>query len=145
MAAPEGNEFWRLADWGKPKAYQPEDLWIKACEYFDWCVKNPWHKNEAVKGGDSAGMIIKVPTARPFTLEGLCIQAGIVTQTFRNYEKNEAYFDITTRIREIIYNQKFEGAAVGAFNANIIARDLGLADKKEVNKVVKRLDFKDAL
>lgn len=40
---------------------------------------------------------------------------------------------VTTRIDEIIYKQKFEGAAVGAFNANIIARDLGLADKKDVD------------
>lgn len=31
-----------------------------------------------------------------------------------------------------MYAQKFEGASVGAFNANIIARDLGLIDKKEV-------------
>ena len=39
---------------------------------------------------------------------------------------------IITRIREAIYQQKFEGASVGAFNANIIARDLGLADKQDV-------------
>jgi hypothetical protein len=31
-----------------------------------------------------------------------------------------------------MYAQKFEGAASGAFNANIIARDLGLADKTEM-------------
>jgi hypothetical protein len=145
MAAQKGNEFWKLADWGKPKAYQPGELWVKACDYFQWCQDHPWYKNEAVKGGDSAGMIIKVPTSRPFTIQGFCIHAGIVTSTFYNYEKDEAYLPITTRIREIIYSEKFEGAAVGAYNANIIARDLGLADKKEVNKVVKRLDFKDAL
>ena len=39
------------------------------------------------------------------------------------------FSSVITRIRETIYQQKFEGAAVGAFNANIIARDLGLADK----------------
>ena len=27
---------------------------------------------------------------------------------------------------------KYEGAAVGAFNANIIARDLGLTDRKDL-------------
>lgn len=144
MAAPQGNEFWKLADWGKPKAYQPDEIWEKACEYFQWSEANPWHKNEAVKGGDNAGMIIQIPTARPLTLHGLCIFSGISTQTFRNYEKQEAYFEVTTRIREIIYNQKFEGAAVGAFNANIIARDLGLAEKKEVERTIKKLDFKNA-
>lgn len=145
MGAPKDNEFWKLADWGKPKAYQPEELWEKACDYFQWCQDHPWVKNEAVKGGDNAGMIIKVPTSRPFTIHGFCIHAGIVTATFYNYEKDKAYLEIITRIREVIYSEKFEGAAVGAYNANIIARDLGLADKKEVNKVVKKLDFKDAL
>jgi len=35
------------------------------------------------------------------------------------------------------YTQKFEGAAANLFNANIIARDLGLKDKQqyEVNNV----------
>jgi hypothetical protein len=133
MSAPEGNEFWKLADWGKPKAFTPEELWEKACEYFTWCNENPWNKNEAIKSGDYAGTIIKIPTERPYTLQALCIFSGIVTQTFYNYAQTEAYLDITTRIREIIYSQKFEGAAVGAFNASIIARDLGLTDKTDSN------------
>lgn len=33
---------------------------------------------------------------------------------------------------EIIRRQKFEGAAADLFNPNIIARDLGLADKSEL-------------
>lgn len=41
--------------------------------------------------------------------------------------------EVTTYVEEIIRTQKFEGAAVGAFNANIIARDLGLSDKKEID------------
>ena len=36
---------------------------------------------------------------------------------------------IVTHIEETIYRQKFEGAACGFYNANIIARDLGLQDK----------------
>jgi hypothetical protein len=36
---------------------------------------------------------------------------------------------VITRIRETIYEQKFTGAASGFLNPNIIARDLGLADK----------------
>ena len=39
---------------------------------------------------------------------------------------------ICTRIREIIYTQKFTGAASGFLNPQIIARDLGLADKSEL-------------
>ena len=35
-------------------------------------------------------------------------------------------------MKQIIKTQKFEGAAAELLNANIIARDLGLADKKEL-------------
>lgn len=112
-------------------SYTPDGLWAKAQEYFDWCVEHPWQKNEAVKSGDNAGMIISIPTATPFTLKGLCLFAGIDFKTFENYSKNEEFIHITTRIRDICYTQKFEGAAVGAFNPNIIARDLGLVDKTE--------------
>ena len=36
-------------------------------------------------------------------------------------------------MEESIETQQFEGACVGAFNANIIARKLGLADTQEVD------------
>ena len=36
------------------------------------------------------------------------------------------------KIEDCIYNQKFEGAIIGLYNANIIARDLGLSDKNEL-------------
>lgn len=129
MSAPKGNKYWQFVENpGRPKEYQPEELWIKAQEYFEWCEETPWYKNEAIKGGDNAGMIIKIPTAKPFTLKGLCLFAGIDFKTFENYSKNQDFVHITTRIREICYTQKFEGATVGAFNANIIARDLGLSE-----------------
>nr|WP_261640834.1 DNA-packaging protein [Erwinia mallotivora] len=40
------------------------------------------------------------------------------------------------RAEQIIYNQKFTGAAADLLNANIIARELGLADKREVQQTV---------
>ncbi len=39
---------------------------------------------------------------------------------------------VITRIKETIFTQKFEGASADLLNANIIARDLGLADKKDI-------------
>ena len=35
-------------------------------------------------------------------------------------------------IEKTIYKQKFDGATAGSFNANIIARDLGLKDKTDI-------------
>lgn len=39
---------------------------------------------------------------------------------------------ITTRVESLIYEQKFSGAAADLLNANIIARELGLVEKKSV-------------
>lgn len=135
--------YWKFAKPGRPPDYTPDELWTKAEEYFIWCVDNPWIKNEAIKGGDMAGQLVEIPTARPFTLKGLCLFADISFRTFENYAKNEEFLHITTRIREICYTQKFEGASVGAFNANIIARDLGLKDVSEVEVTASRKAISD--
>lgn len=137
MGAPKGNRFWELrSKHGRDKLFAtPELLWEAACEYFEWCEENPWSKNEAVKSGDLAGTIISIPTERPYTLQGLCRYLNCSTEYLKNFEANNKdsndFMPVITRIREAIYQQKFEGAAVGLFNANIIARDLGLADKKD--------------
>jgi hypothetical protein len=145
MGAPKGHPKWGNPI--KPKIFEtPEDLWSSACSYFEWCDENPWIKKDFIKSGDMAGKIVDIEIQRPYTLEGMCNFLNISLQTFYNYESKEeykTYFEIATRIRKIIYNQKFEGAAVGAFNANIIARDLGLADKQDhkVQITKKRVGF----
>jgi hypothetical protein len=163
MAAPAGNQFWKLrSKHGRDRLFQTADLlWEAACEYFQWCDENPFHKAEAkiVNIGDyqSQVEIVKLPVMRPYTLQGLCSYLDCNVDYFSHFEttirenkdENKAaeYEDfrrVLTRIREVIYNQKYSGAASGFFNANIIARDLGLADKKEVDKKVTKLNFKDA-
>lgn len=151
MAAPLGNQFWKLrSKHGRDKLFSdPEALWEAACEYFEWCGLNPWVKNEAVKSGDLAGQLIQIPTERPFTISGLCIYLGVNTKYFNDFadytqdkddDISKGFSEIITRIREATYTQKFEGAAVGAFNANIIARDLGLADKKDLTTAGEKLN-----
>lgn len=48
-------------------------------------------------------------------------------------------------MEETIETQQFEGACVGAFNANIIARKLGLVDKQEVDHTNAGKEFKDLI
>lgn len=152
---------------GRDKIFSTaNDLWIAATEYFQWCDDHPWIKNEQKKGSqkidvlellavakkenldindllhDSMSGIIEIPTARPYTLTALCLYLGVNTKYFSDFKKNlkegdEDFSEVVTRIEETIYSQKFEGAAVGAFNANIIARDLGLSDKKELDHTTK--------
>jgi hypothetical protein len=69
---------------------------------------------------------------RAMTIEGLCIFLDIEQRTWLNYTKREDFIPVTSRACEIIRTQKFAGAAADLLNANIIARDLGLADKNEL-------------
>lgn len=137
MAAAKGNNYWEFRDkHGANHAYTPESLWEESVKYFEWMSKRTWIKKEAVRGPHGAE-IVDLPTSTPFSLETFCLFADITPNTFRNYESNEGsykdFFSIATRIRCIIDSQMFEGATVGAFNASIIARKLGLADKQDVN------------
>jgi hypothetical protein len=128
MAAPKGNTYWKLAKgWkkGNYPAYTPDELWQKACDYFDWVEKHPY-KEEKVFG---SGFRTTISKMRPTTQKSFCIFAQISSTTFDNYHANEAYFGITSRIKDIIYVQKFEGAAAGQLNSNLIARELRLAEK----------------
>lgn len=134
MPAPIGNEYWKLRKTdGRPKKFRPDELEEKANEYFQWCIDNPLY--EAVLHGKS-GEIMKLPRLRAFTETGLCVFLGISTTSFYSYyvgEESQDYVEVITRIREVIRTQKFEGAAAGFLNANIIARDLGLRDKQDVD------------
>lgn len=139
MAAPRGNQFWKIrSTHGRDKLFASPELLLEACqEYFNWCDAHPLYKVEAIKSGDNAGDLIKIPTMRPYTLQGLCRYLNANTQWFNQFEKSlaektdkeaEDFSIILTHVREAVYQQKFEGAAIGTFNANIIARDLGLKE-----------------
>ena len=130
MAAPKGHEMWGNPI--KPKTYKPEELWDKAIEYFEWCKDNPWLKHEAIKNGQNCGELVKIPCERPYSIGAFCIHANISAQTFFNYadaKGYETYFDVCSRIKEIIDKQHFEGGMVGAYNANIVTRKLGLKEQ----------------
>jgi hypothetical protein len=139
MSAPVGNQFWKLrSKHGRDKLFAtPDLLWEAACEYFEWCEENPFLEDniEVVKINGIGDEVKHEPLTkmRPFTLQGLAAYLDCSTEFLRNFEQNNKdskdFMPIITRIKEIIYNQKFSGAAAGFFNANIIARDLGLSDK----------------
>lgn len=137
MPAPEGNNYWEFrGKHGRNFAYSPDTLWDEAIKYFEWISGKVWNKKEAIKSGDLAGKTMDVPTSTPMSIESFCIYADITTDTFRNYISNKDsykdFFEVTTRIRDIIESNQFEGATVGAYNPNIIARKLGLTDKKDL-------------
>lgn len=149
MGALKGNDYYKLRSKdGRDKIFKnPEDL-LNACnDYFNWCLSNPLYETVVQKIKVSRDQeeikLVELPKMRAFTIQGLCNYLDISVKCFNLYEEREDFVPITTRVRQIIYNQKFEGAASGFLNANIIARDLGLVDKKEQNIVTEQPLFGD--
>lgn len=146
MAAPKNNNYWQFRNkHGRDFKYTPEGLWDEAVKYFEWMSERVWNKKEAIKSGDLAGTIMDIPITTPMSIESFCLFADITTETFRKYEatKNEKedFVGVTTRIRGIIESQQLEGATVGTYNANIIARKLGLADKQDLTSNGQTMTF----
>lgn len=149
MAAPINNTFWKnRSTHGRDKLFATsEDLLQAAYEYFEWCDDNPWYKVD-FKGKDLEQ--VEIPTTRPYTLSGLCLYLGCSQNYFRQFkssppENAEDFLTVISRIEQIIETQQFEGATVGAFNANIISRKLGLVDKTAIDVKGKtyKVDFKN--
>jgi hypothetical protein len=130
MAAPQGNQYWKLAhNFRKPKKLTPDEVIDKALEYATWCEENPLIE-EKVFG---TGVKMEVNKLRAMTIQGFCLFANIRTKTFYEYEKDEAYSNITACVKDLFYAQKLEGAAADLLNPNIIARELGLKDTQEID------------
>lgn len=136
MAAPVGNRFWeaRSSHGRQPIFKAPEELWAAAVEYFAWVESNPLYEDKLVT---FQGLATHEPVAkmRAMTLSGLCIFLDISRRTWDDYAKRDDFIPVTSQIAEVIRTQKYEGAAADLLNANIIARDLGLAEKQEVSGV----------
>lgn len=138
--APIGNQFWKLRSKHGVDALftEPQKMWEAACEYFQWCQDNPLYETD-FRGKDNDEIVI--PKMRAMTMHGLCLFLHVNTVYFNDFESRlrkkdderaRGFAEVITRIRETIYMQKFEGAAAGFLNPNIIARDLGLKDNQDV-------------
>lgn len=132
MAAPLGNQFWkaRSSHGRKPIFETPQTLEAACIEYFEWVEANPLKEAQAFAYQGTV-KLQEIPKMRAMTIGGLCLFLDIDRTTWAEYGKREDFTPITTCVEETIRDQKFSGAAAGLLNANIIARDLGLADKQE--------------
>lgn len=139
MSAPLANQFWKnRSEHGRKLLFEdPDKLWEAAMKYFNWVDAHPWYSIETNKNAILAkDKLIKVPTVRPYTFSGLAIYLNASENYWHSFRKNkdlsEDFLLIIERIDSIINTQQFEGAAVGAFNANIIARKQGLRENTAV-------------
>ena len=148
MAAPLGNEYYRnRIRIGAPRKFEtPEALAEAFNDYFEDVEANPLKESALIKVKEGLSEKVKVfkrPLPRAMTLQGFCAFTGLSMVTLYEYEKLDAYSNIIAQAREVMYGQKLEGAAAGLFNASIIARELGLAEKSAQKIVHEQPLFND--
>lgn len=129
-----GNRFWeaRSSHGRNPIFRTAEELWGACCEYFEWVDANPLHEAKAF-AYEGEVTVEPLPKMRAMTITGLCLFLDIAYSTWDEWRSSRPDFsEVITRAEAVIYSQKFGGAAAGLLVANIIARDLGLAEKSEL-------------
>jgi hypothetical protein len=133
MGAPLGNQYW------KARAKHGRDRIINDCvllaenidEYFTWCVENPIFQVD-FRGKDL--LEVNIPHPRVFKKEELARFIGLSQwRLVKDLEVlSKDFSQVIKETENIIADQKYTYAVVGMFNSNIIARDLGLSDKSEI-------------
>lgn len=139
-----GNEFWKARSRHGVKPIFPateegSQKLLEACQdYFEWAAQNPLLE-EKVFSYEGGIVTHDTPRIQAFTILGLCIYIDIATTTWRDWKREGSInyrpdlLPVITWAEDIIRQQKFTAAAAGLLNANIISRDLGLADKSEIS------------
>jgi hypothetical protein len=132
-----GNGFWKLrTKHGRDRIFEsPADMWAAACEYFEACENNPLYSTD-FKGQYTTE--VQIPKLRAFSMKRLCLFLGTNEAYFSQFKKTlpsletslqKDFSQVITAIEDTVFCQKFEGAAAGELNANLISRELGMADR----------------
>lgn len=129
-----GNQLWkRRTPFQRSMFKNPVELYAAVLAYFEWVEANPLKKSvHAFYEGIPT--FAEVPLMRAMSLRGLCAHLGTSIKTWIGWRKERPDLeDVMEWAEAIIYEQKFTGAAAGLLNANLVSRDLGLADKSELS------------
>lgn len=132
MAAPEGNRFWeaRSSHGRKPLFDNPEDLRDACHQYFEWNDDNPLFEDKVTH---YQGVPLELPVSkmRAMTIQAMTLFIGMSHETWIKYRQKKDFSEVCTYAEQVMYAQKFAGAAADQLNPSIIARDLALVDKSE--------------
>ena len=118
---------------GRARTFEtPNDLRESCLEYLAWAHANPLQEE---KHFCSAGQIMTAHISKPraVTIVGLCLHLGIHRHTWQNYRISEEFDLVCDEIEDRMKQYKFENAVAGLMNPTLIARDIGLVDKQEID------------
>ena len=129
-----GNQYWkRRTKHGRDRVIkEPETLAKAADEYFQFCIENPIIVVD-YKGKDAKRVEMQIP--KVFQKNELARFCHLSEWRSINDLKSVStdFLQVVTHIEGCIADQKFQYGIANIFNSNIVARDLGLRDKQEID------------
>lgn len=137
-----------------PKFASPEALMEECQKYFTFCDENPIIEID-YKGKDAERVELYRP--RAYTITGMMVYLGLSSRYLAQMEAEwkeyvsrddkdltpaqiekkhnaQGFLTMLARIKDIIYTQKFEFAAVNMMNTYMISRELGIRSDEELKK-----------
>lgn len=126
---------------GRPLKYTPKQLAEKFVEYVNWEKEHPIRikvtETSTSVQGNTYGKESVEEKPRLVSIEGFCIWLGEARRWWDELDNPEAkhrdeFSGVKAKIREYCEKYQKEMASSGLFNANIISRLLGLADRQQV-------------
>ena len=130
-----GNDEWKKRNWSGPRPIydDPQLVWDKFVEYFEACQDNPLLEQKIVTV-DNQVKHVDLTKKRAPTKAGLCSHLEINLTTWARYgEPDHDLCSVVEAVNQIIYDDKLSAAMAGLLNSNLVARDLHLADRQEVD------------
>lgn len=132
---------------GRPLKYEPDELLLKFHEYVTWAKEHPIPivkkvTNTTTKGDKySSDAIEQKP--RLVSIGGFIVYLGAERSWWDmldNGKRGEEFLRVKGFIREFCQSYQSEMASAEIFNANIVSRLLGLADKKDITSGGEKID-----
>lgn len=141
---------------GRPLHFTPKQLAEKFEDYVKWCEDNVMEFEEKQKGLQGNGYVDKTTKTfkqRLISVHGFLVFIGKTKRWWSQLSEGkhgEKFSYLKESITEYCEDYQKELAASGHYNANIISRLLGLADKKEltgesINIIVNSQEEKEKL
>lgn len=126
-----GNQLWKLRKFNRgpePVIKNPEHMIEEAIAYFDWAFNNPTPE-KVIGWYEGAATEHTIYHPRALTIAGFCSYLGVGRNEWHRWKRErEELLPAMSWVEAQMFDQKFNAAAAGLLNANIISRELGLAD-----------------
>lgn len=130
--------FEETSNRGRRLSYTPEQLVEEFGKYVESLAESPIELVTEYKGGKSPGTkterFSRPPKVTDFVVRWLGKSLQWWSDLSTSKRSGSKFSDIKDKITQYCYDCKLDGAIVGIYNANIIARDLGLQEKVAVEK-----------